>query len=280
MLREIAAHLPLSRAEEATEQQRFTGLGFGTLAVVFLGLIGVAVAFRLYQGEYAWTAGIDSTSSDFRTYWRNLWLFNIFALGGLSTVWWGWGLMGCRTCDVMRAEAGRVHPWHELRHISLTWVHTGVLTFSSLMALALAAEQDAAWHQVVVRDTAITPSHVVLFWFWAPLFVVSSIAGYLYARSRVPVLFRDNGVPLSFIFTIAGTMVLMGWVAFNEYGHSFWQTEELFSTPIHAGFVIAFFIAFAVASVWMQSLPRIVDLIDELKAGKTVVPQSQTAGAD
>src|SRR6202007_3470648 len=43
------------------------------------------------------------------------------------------------------------------------------------------AEQDATWHQTVVRDTEFTPSHIPLFFGALPVFVIMGVSSYLYA---------------------------------------------------------------------------------------------------
>ena len=39
---------------------------------------------------------------------------------------------------------------------------------------------DGAWHQTLVRDTALTPTHIPMFYFFFPLSVVLALGAYLY----------------------------------------------------------------------------------------------------
>jgi methane/ammonia monooxygenase subunit C len=238
-----------------------------TLTVVIGVLLAVAIALRLYQGRFAWTAGLDATSPDFATYWMGLFWVEMVSLSALALVWWGWaGWKRCTACEAQRLAMGRVAPDHELYHIAMLWVTTTVATFAAAMTVAIAGEQDAAWHQVAIRDTAFTPSHIVLFYFWFPLLVISSVATFLYGRTRVPQIYRDRGYALSSLLVMSGTFLLTANVAFNEFGHSFWIAEEIFSAPMHWPFVIFFYVTAPTFSVWFQTLPRIYQLIDEVRA--------------
>jgi methane/ammonia monooxygenase subunit C len=263
MARVIAA-----RAELLEGQKPVTGRDWlVTLGVVVGVLLAVTVGLRVYQQMFAWTAGLDSTSPEFAKYWMTLFWVEEAVLAVVALVWWWWaGFKKCRTCDAQRVSAGRAEAGHELYHIAMLWIATAVATFSGFMQLAFFGEQDATWHQVAIRDTALTPSHIPLFYFWFPLLIIAAVAVFLYGRTRLPHIFRDRGYPLSMLLMIGGITLLFFWVAVNEYFHSFWQTEEIFSTPLHWGFVIFFYLGGAVIfSIWFQTLPRIYELISELR---------------
>ncbi len=49
-------------------------------------------------------------------------------------------------------------------------------------------------------------------------------------------------------------------VGFNEWGHTFWIMEEIFSAPLHAGFVVFAWAALCLGGILMQAIPRIVEL--------------------
>ena len=56
---------------------------------------------------------------------------------------------------------------------------------------------DGAWHQTMVRDTALTPTHIPMFYFFFPLSVVLALGAYLYGRFRIPAVYgRDKGFPV------------------------------------------------------------------------------------
>jgi methane/ammonia monooxygenase subunit C len=238
-----------------------------TLGVVVGVLLAIAVAIRVYQQMFAWTAGLDSTSPEFATYWMPLFWTEEVVLSVLALVWWAWAAFGkCRTCEAQRATAGKVEPGHELRHIATLWIYTAVATCSGFMQLSFFGEQDATWHQVAIRDTALTPSHIPLFYFWFPLLIIAAVATFLYGRTRLPHIYRDRGYALSMLLVVGGVLMLFFWVAVNEFFHSFWQTEELFSTPLHWGFVIFFYVAGGpIFSIWFQTLPRIYELIGQIE---------------
>jgi methane/ammonia monooxygenase subunit C len=66
--------------------------------------------------------------------------------------------------------------------------------------------------------------------------MITTVATFLYGRTRLPHIYRDRGYPLSMLLMIGGIFSLFLWVAVNEFFHSFWQTEERFSAPLHWGF--------------------------------------------
>jgi methane/ammonia monooxygenase subunit C len=93
------------------------------------------------------------------------------------------------------------------------------------------------------------------------------VATFLYGRTRLPHIYRERGYPLFMLLMIGGIAGLFFWVAVNEFFHSFWQTEEIFSHPLHWGFVIFFYVGGAVIfGIWFQTLPRIYELIGQLQA--------------
>ncbi len=238
-----------------------------TLGVVMGVLFAAATTLRVWQQLFAWTAGLDSTSPEFATYWMPVFWAELAVLSVVAVVWWGWaGVKKCRICAAQHAAGGRVEPGHELSHIATLWIYTTVGTFAACMQLAFFGEQDATWHQVAIRDTALTPSHIPLFYFWFPLLLITTVAIFLYGRTRLPHIYRERGYPLSMLLMIGGIAALFFWVAVNEFFHSFWQTEELFSNPLHWGFVIFFYVGGAVIfSIWFQTLPRIYELISQLQ---------------
>lgn len=230
-------------------------------------VIALEVLWRVYEWQFAWKYGLDSTSASFRTYWHGLLFFNLalITFGGGAAL--AWLMRGCRTCAEHRDTYGEVLPAHEIGHVWRVWA--GIAGFAvSLYGFAYFAEQDAAWHQVTIRDTAFTPSHTVLFWGIAPLAVLIAACIYVYAVTRLPKIYA-KGVPLSLALFFTGVFLLFVWVAFNEWGHSFWIAEELFSAPLHWGFVAFAFMAFGLIGVFTQTLSRVIDIM------KTTVASEQ-----
>jgi methane/ammonia monooxygenase subunit C len=222
------------------------------------GVFLILIFWRAWQMLFQWKYGLDATSSDYRRYWMTLfWANQVFlAVGG--AVWLAWLAKGCRTCHAQRAELGDVRPEHEVAHIWRTWAMIAGFAVSFL-GFAQFAENDAAWHQVAVRDTAFTPNHIVLFWGVGPLAIVLSVAIYVYAVTRIPKVYA-RGVPLSLALFMVGNLMLLVWVAFNEWGHSFWIAEENFGAPLHWGFFLFPFFAFGALAVFVQTVPRLMEI--------------------
>ena len=112
----------------------------------------------------------------------------------------------------------------------------GVYLFGVYWGGSFFTEQDASWHQVIIRDTSFTPSHVVVFYGSFPMYIVCGVATYLYAMTRLPLYSRGTSFPL--VMAIAGPLMILPNVGLNEWGHAFWFMEELFSAPLHWGFVV------------------------------------------
>src|SRR5256884_378681 len=121
------------------------------------------------------------------------------------------------------------------------------------------AATDAAWHQVVVRDTSLTPSHIVLFFGIVPLFTTFGLAAFFYALTRIPDFSRS--VPLALVLAVMAPFMVLPSVAYNEWGHAYWLMEELFIAPLHWGFVMLSWCFMASLGVIGQSLPRVTELI-------------------
>lgn len=220
------------------------------------------VAQRVYQGLYAWQYGRESSSPEFAKYWMSLFWFNLTVATIVFVVWAGYLLW------TEPRETTRLAPREELKRLRILWTYIMALCVALYWAASFFGEQDAAWHQVVVRDTALTASHIVLFYFTFPGAIAFSILSYLYARTRLPHIYRDKGFPLSFGMVISGTILLMFEVAFNEWGHSFWIAEELFAVPFHWGFVIFGYLGGAIFAIWFQTYPRISELYKLAASGK------------
>jgi methane/ammonia monooxygenase subunit C len=125
-------------------------------------------------------------------------------------------------------------------------------------------EADAAWHQVTIRDTDFTPTHIGLFYFCLPLLVFWGAISFLYAHTRIPLF--GNRISIPFAIVIGGAFMIMPNVGFNEWGHTFFYAEELFAAPIHYGFVLLGWSAFAAGGLLFQVLGRFVQLAAQLKA--------------
>jgi len=218
--------------------------GMLVLSVLFVSL-------RIYQQVFAWTTGLDSTSVEFHTYWMRV-LYLEFALEGIAAAAiWGWIW---RTRD---RNLDALAPSEELRRYMRLIAWLMMYVFAVYWA-EFFAEQDATWHQTVVRDTEFTPSHIPLFFGAMPVFIIMGVSSYLYARTRIPQFAQRHSVP--FLIAVAGPFMMLPNVGFNEWGHTFWIMEEIFSAPLHAGFVVFAWAALCLGGILMQAIPRIVEL--------------------
>jgi methane/ammonia monooxygenase subunit C len=142
--------------------------GMLVLSVLFVSL-------RIYQQIFAWTTGLDSTSVEFQTYWMRV-LYLEFALEGIAAVAiWGWIW---RSRD---RNLAALAPSEELRRYMRLIAWLMMYVFAVYWA-EFFAEQDATWHQTVVRDTEFTPSHIPLFFGAMPVFFSRSYCGFCQAE--------------------------------------------------------------------------------------------------
>ena len=128
---------------------------------------------------------------------------------------------------------------------------------------------DASWHQVIIRDTSFTPSHVVVFYGSFPMYIVCGVASYLYAMTRLPLYSRGTSFPL--VMAIAGPLMILPNVGLNEWGHAFWFMEELFSAPLHWGFVILGWSGLFSGGIAAQIITRYSNLTDVIWNGQSKV---------
>lgn len=259
---------PKAMASEATAGSQRTAQfsvlrePVATLASTFGLVLVIAVFLRWYQGQWAWSAGLDSTLPEFRKYWTSL-LIAELTLIPLATLVWYWRLVQYRPVEGLApSEASR----REVSHILTLW---SILAADSLVAYFLAGfygEQDAVWHQVVIRDTAFTPAHIPLFYAFFPLLTSFTIGAYLYARTRLPHMYLNRGMALAWLLMMLGAVVEMFWVAVNEWGHSRWIAEEWFSVPFHWGFNAFFYPLAGIFAVWIQTASRLIEILTARKA--------------
>ena len=66
------------------------------------------------------------------------------------------------------------------------WGIIGVTSLSIYIEASFWPNWDGAWHQTMVRDTALTPTHIPMFYFFFPMSVVLALGAYLYGRFDCP----------------------------------------------------------------------------------------------
>ena len=61
-----------------------------------------------------------------------------------------------------------------------------------------------------------------------------------------------RGISVAYTFAVLGPALILPNLGFNEWGHAYWMTEEIFSHPLHWGFVVLGWNALAIGGVLMQ----------------------------
>jgi methane/ammonia monooxygenase subunit C len=215
-------------------------------------VLGLLAAWRWYEQIEGFNSGLDASEPIFTEKWMPLWYLNctVAAIAQITIPLYFW-----RTRD---RHLDRLAPALELRRYFTFFAILVAFGLGSLGAIVFGAS-DAAWHQVVVRDTSLTPSHIVLFFGTVPLFVSFAMAAFFYSLTRLP-RFADN-ISMALLVSVTGVFLTLPSVAYNEWGHAYWLMEELFIAPLHWGFVILGWSSLAVLAVIVQSVPRCIELV-------------------
>ncbi len=215
----------------------------------------VQAFFWWWMVKYAFPHGLDSTSPGFHIYWRLLFYIELIVVGLLTGFWWSWLLKSGERIEQ------QPHPREEVRRIATFWSLVGATSLVLFYMASFNPNSDGSWHQTVVRDTAITPAHIPMFYFWFPLAITFSVATYLYGRTRLPAVYgADKGFPWSFFLLITAAVTEMIQVAFNEWGHSVWWPEEFFAAPFHWPFVFYGWLAAGIFALWGETILRLYQL--------------------
>ena len=154
--------------------------------LTFAGMTVIYVGFRIYQGAFGVSAGLDSTEPAFATHWmRLLYIEAIFLAIVFPTLWGYLWFTRDRNLDA-------ITPKEEItRYFTLTmWI--SIYTFAVYWAGSYFAEQDNSWHQVSIRDTPFTANHIIEFYFNFPFYVLMGGSAWLYARTRLPLYAKGN----------------------------------------------------------------------------------------
>jgi len=130
----------------------------------------------------------------------------------------------------------KVEPREELRRIFylLGWILLyGIALY---WGASYFSEQEAAWNQALVRDSAFTPVNIIQYYVADPIYIITGIGGLLYARTRpvglcLPWLVDRLCSP---VHRAAHASAMR---ALNEWGSTVWIMEELAVAPLHWGFV-------------------------------------------
>lgn len=231
-------------------------INLGPVAMVWGFLLAIYVSLRVFQGEFAFKYGLDSTTAEFDTYWVTLFKVEVPLIFSIGIVVWTYLWM---TRD---KNLDQITPENELRryHGMVAWFLC--YTFSFVFIASFFGEGDATWHQTVIRDTALTPSHIVVFYACIPIYIVLGVGSLLYAMTRVPRYAKAYSVPL--IMAVLGPALILPNLGFNEWGHAFWLTEEIFSHPLHWGFPVLGWTGLALGGVLVQVVSRMSELFVQI----------------
>ena len=242
-------------------------------------VMGANVFLWFWNYWYMFTAGLNSASWEFTVYYRSLFWAELIILGVFAGVWLGWLIRTGREMEgqvVERAE--------QVRRVAILWSLVGVTSLSIYLEASFWPNWDGSWHQTMVRDTALTPTHIPMFYFFFPLTVILAVGTYLYGRFRIPAVYgKDKGFPWSFALLIAAAALECMAVAANEWGHSLWISEEIFSVPFHWPFVIYGWLASGMFAVWGETIVHLFEIEkaeEEAEADAPIQPVEQPAVAD
>jgi len=227
---------------------------FKVIAGISVGFL----AFRIYMQEYAFSAGLDSFETAFDVFWMRLFYTQIavatVTLVGVVLYLWQTRERSPATVTP-EVELSRYFKW-------ITWL--AAYTLVVFITGALGAESDAAWHQVVIRDTDFTPTHIELFYLCIPALIITGVGAFLYAKTRLPM--HSDKVLVALAVAIGGPILIMPNVGYNEWGHTFFYAEEVFNAKIHWGFSALGLALLGLGGVVTHIVSRMKELIDEVAA--------------
>ena len=145
----------------------------------------------IWDYNFAFTAGFDSSSRAFALHYRTLFWAELLIVGAFAGLWYGWLV---RTGRSLLGEP--IAPAEETRRVVVLWGIIGVTSLSIYLEASFWPNWDGAWHQTMVRDTALTPTHIPMFYFFFPMSVVLALGAYLYGRFRIPAVYGGERVSL------------------------------------------------------------------------------------
>ncbi len=211
------------------------------------------IGYRMYIDYHSFTVGLDYFEPEFHAYYMRLLYaqLTLIAIGGAWSLLWIW-----RT----RPKEINMDPKTELTIYTLIFGIFAISGIFAIIILGIYTEGDAAWHQVTVRDTDFTPTHIALFYMAIPIGLVALLAGGLWIHTRMPDFRNRVSIPL--MIAISAPVLIMPNLGFNEWGHTFFYAEELFAAPIHWGFVVLGWGLFGQAGFLVQCIARVKVLTD------------------
>ena len=224
---------------------------FMIILAVTLPLLGF---YRWYMESTAFTVGLDYFEPEFQTYWMSwfygqLGFFGILGAISLPYLWFS---------RPSREEVMSMSARDELGVYMLIFTGLAMLSLAVPLVLGIWTEADAAWHQVTIRDTDFTPTHIQLFYGLIPALAVAIVLGLIWLHTRMPDYIGRFSIPLFMVG--AAPLLIMPNLGYNEWGHTFFYAEELFAAPVHWGFVVLGWGLFAIVGFFLESIKRILVL--------------------
>lgn len=248
-----------ANAGSQTKGETVPGMNWTRIGIIFASVAVIYGGYRIYMHQMAFTVGLDYFEPEFQTYWMSLfWVqmgIALVAFTGINGYLW----------MTREQHPELVQPREELRRYFglLLWIFTFAVVLGVLGSLA--TESDAAWHQVTIRDTDFTPTHIGLFYGALPALIVVAVSLFVYAKTRLPQHANKYLVPLG--IALSGPILILPTVGYNEWGHTFFYAEELFGAPVHWGFAFLGLALLAVGGVVVHLLARMGTLIREIQEG-------------
>jgi methane/ammonia monooxygenase subunit C len=240
---------PSSAAAPDYSPKSVVSLKTGVISMIAIAVL--MIGYRMYQQIFGWSAGMDSTLPEFDKYWMGLLKVELVII---VCSWIGLWTYLIATRD---KHLDRLQPEEEIRRYFKLVMFIFVYAFAVYWAASFFGEQDAAWHQVAVRDTSFTPSHIVLFYGTMPFYVLFGVGALIYGMTRLPKLAERLSIP--FVLAVAGPFMILPNLGYNEWGHAFWMLEEVFTAPLHWGFVILGWSVLALGGLLVQIMQHLID---------------------
>jgi len=247
-----------TQGETAPRVKVWSYINYTPMVIVLIALSALFAAYRIFQQVYGFSVGLDSTTPEFDSIWIGL------LKAELVIIVLMWGTTWSYLWLTRDRHLDQIQPREELKRYFTLVMWLLVYAFAVFFAGSFFAEQDAAWHQTVVRDTSFTPSHIVLFYGTMPLYVVFGVGSFLYAMTRLPQYAENISIPL--LLVVVGPFLILPNLGYNEWGHAFWLMEEVFTAPLHWGFVVLGWTLVALGGVLVQAMQRVMELFDKIEA--------------
>lgn len=249
---EITHDTRLASSGSVADSGRFK-IDYPLFLIAVVILLAVYTGYRMYQQANGMSVGLDSTDPAFEATWMRLFYIQLPLLFGLVAAVQIY-LIATRERDI-----DNVPPAVELRRYFGLTMWLVLYTFTFYWTGSFFGEGDGNWHQTVLRDTPLTPSHIVLFYACIPIYLFFGIGSFVYAMTRIPAFCR--GISVMHAFGVVGPFLILPNLGYNEWGHAYWLTEEIFSHPLHWGFAVLGWNGLALVGVLMQMIPRMCELL-------------------